>query len=140
MIFNIIKIQKHKREIIGSILIVLFMFSYSLYMNNDYNSYRKYITDNYCITIGNIESYSISGDADNRVLVYKYNVDGRMYSRKITPNIFHDECYNNKTLCALKKFTILYSLTTPSNSLIDLTRETEIIDSSYIKNNLDRFE
>ncbi len=131
-----ISLLKSKKYIhIGIIIILIIIFDNYINSRNEEN-----ILNNYDITIGQIVDYSISGDADNRILVYNYVVEKKVYSRKISPSKYYDNCYYDKQKCFDKKFHVIYSKKYPEYSLIDISKEINIIDSNYVKNNLERFE
>ncbi len=125
---------------IGSILIVVVFLAFNYYLKYQNKAYTKDILKNYQVTTGHIVKYSISGDADNRILVYSYSVHNKNYNREITPNVYYDECQQDIKMCENKKFHVIYSTNSHEMSLIDLTHEINEIDSVYVKNNIKKFE
>ncbi len=131
--------NSQKANIVAIVVFVLFIVL-NLDLKRKDNVTKNFITDNYHITIGYMISYSISGDADNRILTYEYVVKGNKYQRYITPSIYFDECHNNINLCKYHKFHVIYSAKEPDKSLIDLSYQIIRIDSTYVYKNLDKFE
>ena len=136
------EMRLRKNEFIGFTLILAVLVVWSIYSKTQYDNYKKEIFRDYEITTGYLIGYSIIGDANDRILTYKYFASGKRIKRKLTPptTYDYDYCASNFNLCKGTKFHVIFSTNNPKKSLIDLTHEIDSIDSIYVSANLDKFE
>jgi hypothetical protein len=99
---------------------------------------RNEVLKDYEQTVGMMVSYYKIGNASRRSLTYKYLVNGKYYTRKISPQVDFSPCNKNFELCSDKRFVVIYSRRHPYKSLIDLHHEIIYIEDINI--DLDDFK
>jgi hypothetical protein len=109
--------------ILGGIMILIILWN--VYIKND----EKEIKGNYGITEGWIRYYDDgekSVERRARSIEYSYQVNSKVYSRRINTDLKFREC-NDGVIgkCASKRFWVIYSKKAPNRSLIDLNIEIQ---------------
>lgn len=101
---------------------------------------RNEVLDDYSFTQGWIVGYSKIGDHRNRTLMYSYRVNGLLYSRTISPSVDFSACENDISLCANKRFFVIYSNSNHDKSLIDLKHEIKDLKELKFPEELNDFK
>lgn len=120
----------------GFIVIKLLVFVHNrIKISNDFEK------NDYELTTGSITKISVFGVDNNRYLTYSYWVNGTVYSREINYSIpDFDICGNDISLCSKMRFVVMYSISNPKKSLIDLTKNVYGQDSIEIPKNIKHFK
>lgn len=86
------------------------------------------IKSNYRKTIGTIVYYSDFDAGYSHSLKYEYFVEGKAYTRTITPSVEYTKCNYCISCCERMEFIVLYDSYIPYLSLINLHKYYDKVD------------